>query len=142
MVSRSACAFPLHQLPVYQNLLLLLRADGVSFSGRSESLKQEEHTGRVNSQVGWIQENNVFSVPSQTEAVSRRAEEALFPFHLGSPSSSRSFLFQICPPVFSHCLLQAKTEIWKRKNACWVLERKRLEWKTLHVSCPMAGKKL
>lgn len=37
-----------------------------------------------------------------------------------------SFLFQICPPVFSHCLHQAKTEICER-------ERKR-EWSTRRVA--------
>lgn len=41
-----------------------------------------------------------------------------------------SFLFQICPPVFSHCLHQAKTEICERER-----KKERVE----HPSC--SGKK-
>lgn len=53
------------------------------------------------------------------------------------PSGSSQFipLSDLCLLFFSHCLYQAKTESCKRERSPRrVAERKRLEWKTSHVS--------
>lgn len=122
-------------LPVYQ-LSFFVRAGGGFESPKKQELERES-TG----ESGTVSRNELhmmrFLVPSHTESASHWAEEARFHSIQCSfiPLSDLSLLFYLI--VYAKPKLRSGRE--RNRVRVGELERKRLEWKTSHVSCPTAG---